>query len=163
MIHANLICLENFISMQELEINTKVKNLFSLLQEGTLEEGELFFLAALRKIRKIPNLDDVTDEIEQEIFINSFHSDDYINNENIKFHWIYMLFFCKKLKDILLESVEFFLDIANLKYIKINYEFDSCFVKMDKTKAQRVFNNLISNAIKYSKKDSQINLKLSMV
>lgn len=65
------------------------------------------------------------------------------------------------LKDILLESVEFFLDIANLKYIKINYEFDSCFVKMDKTKAQRVFNNLISNAIKYSKKDSQINLKLS--
>ena len=52
MIHANLICLENFISMQELEINTKVKNLFSLLQEGTLEEGELFFLAALRKIRK---------------------------------------------------------------------------------------------------------------
>ena len=57
MIHANLICLENFISMQELEINTKVKNLFSLLQEGTLEEGELFFLAALRKIRKIPNLD----------------------------------------------------------------------------------------------------------
>ena len=100
MIHANLICLENFISMQELEINTKVKNLFSLLQEGTLEEGELFFLAALRKIRKIPNLDDVTDEIEQEIFINSFHSDDYINNENIKFHWIYMLFFCKKLKDI---------------------------------------------------------------
>ena len=54
MIHANLICLENFISMQELEINTKVKNLFSLLQEGTLEEGELFFLAALRKIRKIP-------------------------------------------------------------------------------------------------------------
>lgn len=101
MIHANLICLENFISMHELEINTKVKNLFSLLQEGTLEEGELFFLAALRKIRKIPNLDDVTDEIEQEIFINSFHSDDYINNENIKFHWIYMLFFCKKLKDIL--------------------------------------------------------------
>ena len=79
----------------------KSKNLFSLLQEGTLEEGELFFLAALRKIRKIPNLDDVTDEIEQEIFINSFHSDDYINNENIKFHWIYMLFFCKKLKDIL--------------------------------------------------------------
>lgn len=65
------------------------------------------------------------------------------------------------LKDILLESVEFFLDIANLKYIKINCEFDSCFVKMDKTKAQRVFNNLISNAIKYSKKDSQINLKLS--
>ena len=53
------------------------------------------------KIRKIPNLDDVTDEIEQEIFINSFHSDDYINNENIKFHWIYMLFFCKNLKDIL--------------------------------------------------------------
>ena len=104
MIHANLICLENFISMQELEINTKVKNLFSLLQEGTLEEGELFFLAALRKIRKIPNLDDVTDEIEQEIFINSFHSDDYINNENIKFHWIYMLFFCKKLKDILPKS-----------------------------------------------------------
>lgn len=52
MIHANLICLENFISMQELEINTKVKNLFSLLQEGTLEEGELFFLAALRKNKK---------------------------------------------------------------------------------------------------------------
>ena len=32
---------------------------------------------------------------------------------------------------------------------------------MDKTKAQRVLNNLISNAIKYSKKDSKINIELN--
>ena len=31
---------------------------------------------------------------------------------------------------------------------------------MDRTKAQRIVNNLISNAIKYSKKDSKINIEL---
>ncbi|WP_198306228.1 sensor histidine kinase [Arcobacter vandammei] len=64
------------------------------------------------------------------------------------------------LKDLLFESIDFFADIAILKNIEINQNLNSCVIKMDKTKAQRVINNLISNAIKYSKKDSKIIISL---
>lgn len=65
------------------------------------------------------------------------------------------------LRDLLVESIDFFTDIAVLKNIEIIQKLDTCIVKMDKTKAQRVLNNLISNAIKYSKKDSKINIELN--
>ena len=64
------------------------------------------------------------------------------------------------LKELLNQSIDFFIDIATLKNINIYQNLNSCVVKMDRTKAQRLVNNLISNAIKYSKKDSKINIEL---
>lgn len=60
------------------------------------------------------------------------------------------------LKELVSESVEFFSDISITKNIKIESNLDDCFIKMDRTKTQKLVNNLISNAIKFSKKDSQI-------
>ena len=64
------------------------------------------------------------------------------------------------LKDLVSESVEYFNDISITKNIQINSNLFSCFIKMDKTKTQKLVNNLISNAIKYSYKDSQIQVIL---
>ncbi len=64
------------------------------------------------------------------------------------------------LKNLVAESVEFFNDISITKNIGINSNLDDCFIKMDRTKTQKLINNLISNAIKYSYKDSLIEVNL---
>ena len=64
------------------------------------------------------------------------------------------------LKDLVAESVDYFNDISITKNIQINPNLFSCFIKMDKTKTQKLVNNLISNAIKYSYKDSIIEVTL---
>lgn len=64
------------------------------------------------------------------------------------------------LKDLISESIEFFSDISITKNIIINSNLENCFIKMDKTKTQKLINNLISNAIKYSYKNSVIEIKL---
>ena len=64
------------------------------------------------------------------------------------------------LKDLVFESSEYFNDISITKNIQINSNLQSCNIKMDRTKTQKLVNNLISNAIKYSYKDSIIEVVL---
>ena len=64
------------------------------------------------------------------------------------------------LKDLVAESVDYFNDISVTKNIQINSNLFSCYIKMDKTKTQKLVNNLISNAIKYSYKESIIEVTL---
>ena len=64
------------------------------------------------------------------------------------------------LKDLVSESVEYFNDISITKNITINSKLCSSFIKMDRTKTQKLVNNLISNAIKYSHKNSIIEVVL---
>lgn len=54
------------------------------------------------------------------------------------------------------ESIDFFNDIAATKKITIESHIEELTVFMDRSKAQKVINNLISNAIKYSKIHSKI-------
>ena len=56
------------------------------------------------------------------------------------------------------DSVEYFNDISITKKIIINDDLDDCFIQMDKTKTQKLVNNLISNAIKYSHNNSIVNV-----
>ena len=65
------------------------------------------------------------------------------------------------LKDLVSESAEYFNDISITKNIVIKSILDDCFIKMDKTKTQKLVNNLISNAIKYSNKDSLVEVNLN--
>ena len=58
------------------------------------------------------------------------------------------------------DSVGFFHDIAITKNITIEAHVTECNIEMDRTKTQKVINNLISNAIKYSYKDSKIIVSL---
>jgi len=65
-----------------------------------------------------------------------------------------------ELNELILDSVEFFQDIAITKNITIETKVLSCNIFMDRTKTQKIVNNLISNAIKYSNKDSKIIITL---
>jgi len=64
------------------------------------------------------------------------------------------------LRDLVSESVDYFNDISITKNIVINSTLSHCFIKIDRTKTQKLVNNLISNAIKYSHKDSRIEVVL---
>ena len=65
------------------------------------------------------------------------------------------------LKDLVSESTEYFNDISITKNIVIKSILVDCYIKMDKTKTQKLVNNLISNAIKYSYKDSVVEVILN--
>ncbi len=58
------------------------------------------------------------------------------------------------------DSVDFFNDISVTKNIKIKSDVRDLKVFMDRTKAQKLVNNLISNAIKYSGFNSTIKVTL---
>jgi len=65
------------------------------------------------------------------------------------------------LKDIIYESIKFFEEIAKNKSNNIISDIDSTIILIDRSHIQKVINNLISNAIKYShtKTDILISLK----
>lgn len=65
------------------------------------------------------------------------------------------------LDELCCQSVDFFYDIALVKNIKIESNIEKLTVFMDRNKAQKIINNLISNAIKYSKKDSKVIVNLT--
>ncbi|AXH15473.1 two-component sensor histidine kinase [Malaciobacter mytili LMG 24559] len=62
--------------------------------------------------------------------------------------------FC--LSELISHSVEYFNDISITKNIMIESIVEPCKIKVDKNKIQKVVNNLISNAIKYSYTNSKI-------
>lgn len=64
------------------------------------------------------------------------------------------------IKDIVEENILFVNEIAKSKEITIYSDIESCEVFMDKHSATMVVNNLISNAIKYTKKRKTIKIKL---
>lgn len=64
------------------------------------------------------------------------------------------------LKDVVEENILFVDEIAKSKDITLNYELHSCKIFMDKHSATMVVNNLISNAIKYTKKRKNIYIVL---
>lgn len=64
------------------------------------------------------------------------------------------------LKDLVLDSVDFFNDISITKNIVIESELEDCMILMDRTKTQKIVNNLISNAVKYSNSNSTVHVRL---
>lgn len=64
-------------------------------------------------------------------------------------------------KDIIEENIAFFDELAQNKNIILDAKLDDCEVYMDKYCANMLINNIISNAIKYTKKDKNISIILS--
>ena len=57
--------------------------------------------------------------------------------------------------------VDYFQEIANLKEIKLEISLEKeCYYDFSKTKLQRIVDNTISNAIKYSHTKSHVEIKL---
>lgn len=130
--------LDNFIKDSAHELNTPVSVLttsVSMLKKGKNSEKMMrYILSSSKQISQIYNdihfsaFDDLHDSLEEEF----------------------------SLKSLVSESVEYFNDIAATKKIVIESELEECIILMDKTKTQKILNNLISNAIKYSNPNSKV-------
>lgn len=134
--------MDNFIKDSAHELNTPISVLMtsvSMLKKGKNPEKMMkYILSSSKQISQIYN----------DIHFSAFDDMNEHHDES----------FC--LKDLVAESVDFFNDIAAAKNIKIHAYLEECPVLMDKTKVQKLINNLISNAIKYSKNNSHIEVNL---
>jgi len=63
-------------------------------------------------------------------------------------------------RDVVIESIDEFLQAANKKHVKLNYDEDDneCKIITDKNKLTRVIDNLISNAIKFSTPGTEVKI-----
>jgi two-component system, OmpR family, sensor kinase len=134
--------MDKFIKDSAHELNTPIAVLMtsvSMLKGGKNPEKMMkYILSSSKQISQIYN----------DIHFSAFNE---INED------VYEEF---DLKDLVAESADYFNDISITKNIKIDSKLSSCFIKMDKTKTQKLVNNIISNAIKYSYKDSNVEVVL---
>lgn len=134
--------MDKFIKDSAHELNTPVSVLMtsvSMLKKGKNPEKMMkYIVSSSKQISQLYNdihfsaFDDIDESIEEE--------------------------FC--LSDLVSHSVGYFNDISITKNIIIESEVNPCKIRVDRNKIQKVVNNLISNAVKYSKKDSKIIVKL---
>lgn len=134
--------MDKFIKDSAHELNTPISVLMtsvSMLKNGKNPEKMMkYILSSSKQISQIYN----------DIHFSAFNE---INED---------VFEEFDLKDLISESVDYFNDISITKNIQINSNLFGCCIKMDRTKTQKLVNNLISNAIKYSYKDSIIEVTL---
>jgi two-component system OmpR family sensor kinase len=134
--------MDKFIKDSAHELNTPITVLMtstSMLKKGKNPEKMMrYILSSSKQISQIYN----------DIHFSAFNeiNDDVLEEFN--------------LKDFVKESVEYFNDISITKQIVINDDLDDCFIFMDRTKTQKLVNNLISNAIKYSNNNSIVNVSI---
>ena len=63
-------------------------------------------------------------------------------------------------KDIINDNIDYFKELATRKGIAVNIDLNDTLIDIKKESFTRLTNNLISNAVKYSKRDGTINIKL---
>jgi two-component system OmpR family sensor kinase len=134
--------MDKFIKDSAHELNTPIAVLMtsaSTLKQGRNHEKMLkYIVSSAKQISQLYN----------DMHYSAFNEEDIFLDVNIDFY------------ELINESVEFFQDIAITKNITIHEKLENCSIFMDKTKTQKIVNNLISNAIKYSNKNSEIIVKL---
>ena len=134
--------MDRFIKDSAHELNTPISVLrtsVSMLKKGKNEEKMLRYINSSTK-----QISEAYNDLHFAVF------DDIRDSMNTNFD----------LKELCTESIEFFGDIALVKKVDVSYEMESLNVFMDKNKAQKIVNNLISNAIKYSKPRGKIEISL---
>jgi len=134
--------IDKFIKDSAHELNTPISVLrtsVSMLKKGKNQEKMLGYINSSSK-----QISEAYNDLHFAVF------NDIQESMNVSFD----------LKELSSESIEFFRDISLVKNVKILHDINNLNIFMDKNKAQKLLNNLISNAIKYSKKDGIINISL---
>ena len=134
--------LDEFIKDSAHELNTPVSVLMtsvSMLRKGKNHEKMMkYIMSSSKQISQIYN----------DIHFSAF--DDHHESIEEKF----------RLDELILDSVEYFNDISITKNIVIESDLKECTILMDRTKTQKIVNNLISNSIKYSNPNSKVIVSL---
>ena len=141
-----IVSLENFITDATHEINTPISNILmniEMLNEfhPLLKESEEF--------KKIKSSSFRISKIFKDLSYISFNHKAKKNISNIN------------LTQFLQQRLEFFKTMIKNKNITIELNLESAYIKIDLEDLTRLIDNLISNAIKYSKPNSTIHIKLT--
>ena len=135
--------MDRFIKDSAHELNTPIAVLrtsVSMLKKGKNSEKMMQYITSSTK-----QISEAFNDLHFAVF------DDMRDSMNVKFN----------LDEQCCQSVGFFKDIALTKNINIQSNINMVVpVKMDRNKTQKLINNLISNAIKYSNKNSEIIVSL---
>lgn len=130
--------MDDFIKDSAHELNTPVSVLttsVSMLKRGKNSEKMMrYILSSSKQISQIYN----------DIHFSAFND----HHESVEEEF--------DLNELVLDSVEYFNDISITKKIVIESDLEECKILMDRTKTQKIVNNLISNAIKYGKSNSKV-------
>lgn len=130
--------LDNFIKDSAHELNTPISVLMtsvSMLKKGKNPEKMMkYILSSSKQISQIYN------DIHFSAF-DSFH-------ESVEEEF--------NLDELISDSVDYFNDISITKNIVIESSLSECIILMDRTKTQKLINNLISNSIKYSNYNEKV-------
>ena len=135
--------MDKFIKDSAHELNTPISVLrtsVSMLKKGKNSEKMMQYINSSTK-----QISEAFNDLHFAVF------DNMLDSMNTQF----------ELDELCCESVGFFNDIAMVKNIEIQSNIEKLFVFMDRNKTQKLVNNLISNAIKYSNKNSKIIVSLS--
>ncbi len=141
-VREKILHMDNFIKDSAHELNTPISVLMtsvSMLKKGKKPEKMMkYILSSSKQISQIYN----------DIHFSAFDS----IHESVEEVF--------RLDELILESVEYFNDISITKNIKIESDVEECSIFMDKTKTQKLVNNLISNSIKYSNANTKVIVSL---
>lgn len=134
--------MDRFIKDSAHELNTPISVLMtsvSMLKKGKNPEKMMkYILSSSKQISQIYN----------DIHFSAFNA----SNEDVIEEF--------DLKQLVQESVDYFNDISITKNIEIKTHLDDCILFMDKTKTQKIVNNLISNSVKYSHNNSIVEVSI---
>lgn len=134
--------LDNFIKDSAHELNTPISVLMtsvSMLKKGKNPEKMMkYILSSSKQISQIYN----------DIHFSAF--DSFHESVEEKF----------RLDELISDSVDYFNDISITKNIVIESSLSECIILMDRTKTQKLINNLISNSIKYSNHNERVIVSL---
>ena len=132
--------LNNFIKDTTHELNTPISAILMSTENKTLSEKQIERVRISAK-----RVSDIYSDLTY-LFLE--------NKEIIKDIQIY------NLKDLINEQMEYLDLIATKKRVKINKNIEDFEYKIDKNDFIRIFNNLVSNAIKYNKMAGTIDISL---
>ena len=133
--------LNNFIKDTTHELNTPITAILMSTQEKSLNEKQIHRIRLSAK-----RISEIYEDLTY-MFLENSH--DKRKTQKLS------------LDKTIEEQLEYFVPLALKKRIKIKYNLEKVSYEMNKDDFIRVFNNLISNAIKYNKVDGKIEIRLS--
>jgi len=143
----NLRLLDNFIKDTTHELNTPITTILANIE--TLD-SQSCDEKSMKKLQRIKTASTTISNLYQDlVYLLLNHK---VSSQNEKLD----------LSKILNQRIQYFMQMANVKKLNIHVDIKkNVYFNADKQKIERLIDNILSNAIKYTKKETTINIKLT--
>ncbi len=146
-IRDNLHLLDNFIKDTTHELNTPITTILANIE--TLD-AQNCNEKTMRKLQRIKVASATISNLYQDLVYLLLNHKVSSQNEELN------------LSEILNQRVQYFMQMANVKNVKLHVDIkDDVYLTADRQKIERLIDNILSNAIKYTDKNTTINITLT--